>query len=168
MNSEKLKKLSQLNSIMLNDLSLQEALQEAGDLIKDIIEVERVSIFIYHEKIGMLSIFRADNLGEFFLPDDKGIVGYVAKYKTIKVVKDTSKEPLFYDEVDKETGYHTKNLIAVPILDPENKVLGVVELINKKDGNFSPKEITITNLFAQYISEPLNYLIKNHQIKNND
>jgi GAF domain-containing protein len=168
MDTEKLKKLSQLNTIMLNDLSLQEALQEAGDLIKDIIEVDRVSIFIYHEKIGMLSSFRADNLGEFFLPDDKGIVGYVAKHKTIKVVKDTKKEPLFYDEVDKETGYNTKNLIAVPILDPENKVLGVVELINKKNGDFSPKEITIANLFARYISEPLNYLIKNNQIKNSD
>jgi adenylate cyclase len=116
----------------------------------------------------MLSSFRADNLGEFFLPDDKGIVGYVAKHKTIKVVKDTKKEPLFYDEVDKETGYNTKNLIAVPILDPENKVLGVVELINKKNGDFSPKEITIANLFARYISEPLNYLIKNNQIKNSD
>ena len=115
MNSEKLKKLSELNIIMLNDLSLQEALQEAGDLIKEIIEVDRVSIFIYYKDKKLLSTYRADNSKPISVPDNVGIVGYVATHKTIKVVKDTSKEPLFYNEIDKETGYHTKNLIAIPV-----------------------------------------------------
>jgi GAF domain-containing protein len=164
MNSEKLQKLSQLNTIMLNDLSLQEALKEAGDLIKEIIGVERVSIFIYYPDKKILATYRADNSEPIVVSDNVGVVGYVATHKTIKVVKDTSKEPLFYSEIDKRSGYHTKNLIAVPILD-NNKVLGVVELINKKNGHFSPKEITIANMFAQYISAPLNYLIQNHKIE---
>jgi len=159
MNSEKLAKLSELNKIMLKQDSLSDSLQKAGDLIKEILEVDRVSIFIYEEVNNLVWTFRADNLGKVVFSADYGIVGYVVKHKTIKVVYDTSKDENFYDEVDKETGYHTKNILAVPIFDAKDKLIGVVEFINKLDGHFNPKDINIGNMFAKYISEPLVYML---------
>ena len=158
MNKEKLAKLSELNQIMLKQDSLADSLAKAGDLIKDILEVDRVSIFMYEETNNLVWTYRADNLGKVVFSADYGIVGYVVKHKTIKSVSDTSKDKYFYDEVDKETGYHTKNILANPILDARDKIIGVVEFINKLDGSFTPKDINIANLFAKYISEPLVYL----------
>jgi GAF domain-containing protein len=159
MDSEKLAKLSKLNQLMLKQDSIEESLQEAGDLIKDIIEVDRVSIFIYEEKNNLVWTYRADNLGKIVFSADYGVVGYVIKNKTIRVVHDTAKDKDFYTEVDKETGYHTKTLLAIPILDPRNDLIGVVEFLNKNHGPFSPKDINLGNMFAKYISEPLQYLL---------
>jgi GAF domain-containing protein len=159
MDSEKLAKLSKLNQLMLKQDSLQNSLQEAGDLIKEILEVDRVSIFVYEETNNLVWTYRADNLGKVVFSANYGVVGYVVKHKTIKVVHDTAKDKNFYNEVDKETGYHTKNLLAVPILDPRDKLIGVIEFINKLHGAFSPKDINIANMFAKYISEPLQYML---------
>jgi len=160
MNKEKLEKLKEINAIMLEAGSLGFALDRISELVKEIIDVDRISIFIYNKKINRLYTYKADLIEKLIIPASKGIVGYVAKTKEIKVVDNTDEEPLFYKEVDEESGYHTKNILAVPILNLENEILGVVEFINKLDGKFNDKDIAIAKLFVKYISEPLETILE--------
>jgi len=160
MTKEKLEKLKQINEIMLEADSLGSALNKVSELVKQVIDVDRISIFIYTKKVNLLSIYKADWLDKFVFPATKGIAGYVARTKEIKVVNNTAEEPLFYREVDKESGYHTKSILALPILNLEREVIGVVEFINKLDGNFTEKDIAIAKIFTQYISEPLETIIQ--------
>ena len=160
MTREKLEKLKEINEIMLDSVSLSFALDKISELVKEIIDVDRISIFIYNRKVDLLSIYKADLIDKFVFPATKGVAGYVAKTKEIKVVNNTSQEPLFYQQVDKESGYHTKNILALPILNLEGEVLGVVEFINKLDGKFNDKDVAIAKLFVKYISEPLEALLK--------
>jgi len=160
MNKEKLEKLKEINRIMLEAASLGFALDRISELVKEIIDVDRISIFIYNRKVDLLSIYKADFIDKFVFPATKGVAGYVAKTKEIKVVNDTNKEPLFYKQVDKESGYHTKNILAVPILNSENEILGVVEFINKLDGKFNDKDVAVAKFFVKYISEPLEIILE--------
>ena len=160
MNKEKLEKLKEINRIMLEAGSLGFALDRISKLVKEIIDVDRISIFIYNQKIDRLYTYRADLIEKLIIPASKGIVGYVAKNKIIKVVNNTDEEPLFYKEVDKESGYNTKNILAVPILNLANEMLGVVEFINKLDGDFNDKDIAIAKLFVKYIAEPLETILE--------
>jgi len=160
MTKEKLEKLKEINAIMLEAGSLGFALDKVSQLVKEIIDVDRISIFIYNQKIDRLYTYKADLIEKIIIPASKGIVGYVAKNRTMKVVNNTDEEPLFYKEVDKESGYNTKNILAVPILNLENKMLGVVEFINKLDGDFNDKDIAIAKLFVKYIAEPLETILE--------
>jgi len=160
MNKEKLEKLKEINAIMLEAGSLGFALDKISKLVKEIIDVDRISIFIYKKKVELLYTYKADFIEKLIIPASKGIVGYVAKHKVIKIVNDTSKEPLFFKGVDKESGYHTHNILALPILNLEEEVLGVVEFINKLDGDFNDKDIAIAKLFVKYIAEPLETILE--------
>jgi GAF domain-containing protein len=158
MDKEKLKELIQISNLLLDCQDLEKGIRLLTDKLKEIIKVDRVSIFIYSKNINMVWTYIADGIERLVLPADKGIVGYVIKYKTIKKVNDTSKEPLFYKEVDELTGYKTKNILTIPLLNNDNEIIGVVQLLNK-DGKFNKDDINIAYLFSNYISPPLQMLL---------
>ena len=162
MEKEKVLKLIELSELLINAKDIKKALEIATQKIKEIIEVDRVTIFIYSQKTNRLWTYIADGVEKLIIPADKGIVGYVVKHKTIKKVNDTSKEPLFYKEVDEKTGYHTKNILTLPLINSEEELLGVIQLLNKKDGKFSIKDINIAHLFSNYIAPPLEILLSKH------
>lgn len=63
----------------------------------------------------------------------EGIAGYVVNTGKPVIVNDVARDPRHKQEVDEITGFKTRNLIAVPLrLDGE--VIGVVEVLNKRDG----------------------------------
>jgi len=162
MQKEAMQKLIELSNLLLNSKDLKKALEMATKKIKEIIEVDRVTIFIYSQKTNRLWTYIADGVEKLIIPANKGIVGYVVKNKTIKKVNDTSKEPLFYKEVDEETGYHTKNILTLPLINIEGKIIGVIQLLNKKNGKFTIKDINIAHLFSNYITPPLEVLLSEH------
>ena len=158
MDKDKLKELIQISNLLLDCQDLEKGIRLLTQKLKELIKVDRVSIFIYSKNTNMVWTYLADGVERLVLPADKGIVGYVIKHKTIKKVNDTSKEPLFYKEVDESTGYKTKNILTVPLLNNDNEIIGVVQLLNK-DGKFNKDDINIAYLFSNYISPPLQMLL---------
>ena len=67
------------------------------------------------------------------------------------VVNDAYKDPDFLDEIDKQTGYKTNNIITAPIFDSNRKIIGVLELLNKENG-FDNDDRRFMIFFAHYIS----------------
>ncbi|KAI8911141.1 hypothetical protein EDD86DRAFT_204492 [Gorgonomyces haynaldii] len=86
------------------------------------------------------------------IPVGSGIAGHVAQTKKPLNIPDAYKDSRFSPEVDKMTGYHTKQILCMPIFAPvvdpsvEPEFLGVASLINKKDKSstsFGDAEIEI-------------------------
>ncbi len=99
----------------------------------------------------------ASGLAGTHLPDDVGIVGTTYRNGTPYLSKDISKDDKFYDEIDKQTEYESKSILAVPIK-IDDAIVGVIELINRKERvNYDDKDLSILEIFAGYTST----LIKN-------
>lgn len=64
-----------------------------------------------------------------------GIVGRVFETGEPLLVPDAYAEPLFNRAVDEETGFRTRNILAVPLRDSKGEVFGVAQLLNKTDGD---------------------------------
>jgi diguanylate cyclase (GGDEF)-like protein len=64
---------------------------------------------------------------------NEGIAGKVASSQKSYFVPDTSVEPDFSGRVDKETGFVTKSIIAVPLVF-QDATQGVIEIVNRIDG----------------------------------
>ena len=109
--------------------------------------VERIGMFLCDWKRDqlILSIAREGGARGIRIPM-KGIAGHVAKSGRVVNVLDASKEPRFDQTMDKKTGFKTKTILAVPIRSHDiiedrtgsnkgkNRVLGVIQLINKTSG----------------------------------
>jgi len=78
---------------------------------------------------------------------DQIIAGEVIKTGEPIIVADTSKDPNLYPERDRRFGYHTKNLLGVP-LKSSDRTIGVLCAINKKEGIFDQTDIELLNMIS--------------------
>ncbi|XP_064458491.1 dual 3',5'-cyclic-AMP and -GMP phosphodiesterase 11-like isoform X2 [Ornithodoros turicata] len=72
---------------------------------------------------------------EVRIPWGSGIVGYVAQSKEALNIPDCYDDARFNDSVDLKTGYRTRCMLCMPIFDRDGEVIGVAQVINKKDPN---------------------------------
>jgi adenylate cyclase len=94
-----------------------------------------------------------------------GVVGNVAVTGKTLVINDVQHDPRFNKATDDNTGYITNNLVAVPLLDSWDKLIGIIEVINKKDGeNFDDQDINLLTLISRAISISMEtaILLKEH------
>ena len=88
----------------------------------------------------------ADLIGRRF-PSGEGLVGEVAKSGRYVIVNDTSRDDRWAGEVT-ETDFRTTSILAVPLID-NNQLLGVLEVLNKKDrAIFVDDDANLLNTFA--------------------
>ncbi len=124
-----------------------------ADLAKNLINADRCSIFIYDKNKNKLWTIVAHGVERIEIPADKGIAGYVFQTGKEVVVEDAYKDPRFDKEVDKQTGYRTKNILAVPLKDRYGQTIGVFQAINKLNAdNFSKEDLDLLRHVALYAS----------------
>ncbi|CAF4115518.1 unnamed protein product [Rotaria sp. Silwood2] len=89
-------------------------------------------------------------------PMDKGIAGYVATTgKTLNII-DAYSDERFNRDIDQKTGYKTKTLLCMPIMIQGN-VIGVVQMVNKKNGHFTKSDEESFETFAVYCGLALHH-----------
>lgn len=90
----------------------------------------------------------------------QGIAGKVFCEQKSYISENAQTDPNFYPEVDKVTGYTTRNILAVPLHWKENKVIGVLQVLNKKDDGFDLNDQHV----LEFISILATIAIENYEI----
>lgn len=120
------------------------------DVSKDIctlFNADRLTIYsLSNDKTCITSRVKTglDSFQDLKLPiTEHSVAGYVGLNKEIVNLKDVydknelkklSAQLSFLQEVDKRTGYRTKQMLVAPILNPDdNELMGVVQVINNKE-----------------------------------
>jgi diguanylate cyclase (GGDEF)-like protein len=123
--------------------------------IRNFIKAEAFSILLLDEEKKELVFSASETLREgkvegLRLKLGQGIAGWVASTKEPLLVEDVKKDPRFFKEVDKISNFESKSIICVPLIS-KNKLLGVVEIINKADGtSFTEKDFQLVLTLADH------------------
>jgi Nif-specific regulatory protein len=78
--------------------------------------------------------------GELRIADDTGIVGKVVHSGEAMRVDSDDRDAQIDREVDDQLQYQTRNLVCVPILSNDNRMLGALEVLNKTEGDFTKED----------------------------
>lgn len=115
------------------------------DASTKILRADRSSLFILDDQRNELwtRIAQGLNVKEIRVPVGRGIVGFVAEAKQVVNIPDAYADPRFNQEVDKRTGYRTRTILCVPLLTYENKVMGVIQVLNKQEGAFGDYDVSL-------------------------
>lgn len=76
-----------------------------------------------------------------------GVVGWVAQANKGAIVSNPALDGRFYAKIDTSSGFTTQSILAVPI-HLRNRVLGVLEVVNKRDGRFQSQDLTYAQMLA--------------------
>ena len=133
--------LSTLNEItrqLTGTLELEPLLQNMLESAVSILNCEAGSLFLIDEQTGDL-VFKvtvgpvAANLVGQRLPPGSGIVGRAVESRGPVIENEAQRSPTRFSATDQQTGFISRSLLAVP-LQVKDRVIGVVEVINRRDG----------------------------------
>lgn len=97
---------------------------------------------------------------EVRLPPGLGIVGRVASTKVIMNVHDVTRSQYFCRQVDECTGFHTRNILCMPLCGAHGEVLGVVSLCNRRGrSHFSRHDQLAASSCAVYFETSLSHCL---------
>ena len=134
-----------VSSLLAQSFDLHELLFIALNSCKQLVSAEEASILLLDEERSKFRIYHAEGIGKSALegttfPADKGLAGSVLKTVQAEVINDVQNDPRFYEKIDMDFGFPTRNLIAIPLVAGEEPV-GVLEVLNKaNNGSFMEEE----------------------------
>jgi adenylate cyclase len=79
-------------------------------------------------------------LREVRIPMGLGIAGHVATTGETVNIPDAYLDPRFNQEVDRRTGYRTRSILSMPMRDAASSIVGVLQVLNKRDGIFTSED----------------------------
>jgi signal transduction histidine kinase len=113
------------------------------------LKADRCSIFLLDEERN--EIWSKVQLGESQIirfPRGAGVAGKTIETGKTILIHDAYNTPLFNADIDKATGYRTRNILCVPMANLDGKSIGCLQLLNKLDGDFLPSDETFSIAFA--------------------
>ncbi len=152
---EALKQLLAVATKLSSTLNIQELLQLIISTTTDLVGAEEGSLLLVDEDTGEL-IFHVSSeetgkLVEQRIPAGRGVAGWVVEHAQSASINDAVHDPRFYGGIDTAVGSTTRNLLAVP-LSVKDRVIGVLEAINKEDGAFSDSDLERAEALASLAS----------------
>jgi len=138
------------------ELDLENLLFKIMGQVQKALHAERCTVFLLDElKNELWSKVAIGIEDEIRFPADKGIAGYVLKSGEVVNIHDAYKDSRFNPEIDKKTGYRTRTILTLPLLNKQNEVFGVFQVLNKKEGIFTPADEKLLSAIAMIASSAI-------------
>ncbi len=133
----KLTALLDVAKAMTAERNLDQLLKLILDEAMKVLHADRCSIWIVDRERGEIWTKVAHGLAKdqkIRIPIGAGIAGQVAAAGETINIPDAYADPRFNRAVDKDTGYHTRNILAIPMRYTTGEVTGVLQALNKLAG----------------------------------
>ncbi|WP_304545910.1 GAF domain-containing protein [Sulfurimonas microaerophilic] len=140
--------------------NIDDSLELIAKEAKEIVNADRCSIFIVDEKENILWTKLSDGIGgRIVLSLTSGIVGDTYAQQEAQLVNNPYEDPRFLPNIDKKSGYTTKNMITIPIFNSKREIMGIMQLLNKSRFDFDENDLEVLTFFANYISGTLELVL---------
>lgn len=141
-------------SEMTADIKLSSLLQKVMGEATRMLKAERSTLFLNDEKTHELWSEVGQNLDaiQIRLPNHLGIAGTVFTSGQAINIPHAYADLRFNPAFDKKTGFFTRSILCVPIINKVGKIIGVTQALNKQGGAFTAEDESRLRAFTAQIS----------------
>ncbi|MCA9919468.1 MAG: GAF domain-containing protein, partial [Anaerolineales bacterium] len=146
--------LNEASQALTATLDIDEVLERLLQVTVQIINATGSSVWLWEDEHQEELVCQAafhpgteEKLLGLCIRSGNGIVGWVAMENEGAIVSDPTRDGRFYPHIDNNSGFTTTSILAVPI-HLRNRVLGVLEVVNKQNGRFQPHDLTYAKMLA--------------------
>jgi len=131
-------------------LDLDQLLELILQKINDAVEADRATLYLLDDRRNELvsRIVQGDEVRAIRLKVGQGIAGHVAQTSKAVLVNDPYEDPRFNPEWDMTSGYRTRSILCVPMKNHLGRTIGVIQVLNKKSGQFSDHDAVVLAALA--------------------
>lgn len=129
---------------------LEPLLELIASQARNVLDAERASVFQYDSKSNELFTRVATGTDREIRisVDGSSIAGAAASTNQIVNIPDAYGDSRFNREIDRQTGFRTRSILSVPLNDNEGRLVGVLQMLNKRDGQFDAYDQQLAAAFS--------------------
>ncbi|SFR02828.1 HD-GYP domain-containing protein [Desulfoscipio geothermicus] len=136
---DELEALLNITSVLHSTLDLEEAITIVLDQVMNLFGAEAGTLWLLtDERDAVIPLVargpKADSLRGLKLKRGEGLAGQVIETRQPVLVEDVTKDARWAGRFDSDTGFVTRSMLVVPLIAKEGRVMGSLQLINKKTG----------------------------------
>ena len=154
---QRAEKLLELSQRLAATGDLQSILSLVIDALRDLLDADRATVFEYDAKADELFTQVAHGVGGagdarnvIRIPASAGIAGAAASSRSIVNIPDAYEDERFNRTVDQRTGYRTRTILAIPLMDHEGVLVGVAQVLNRRLGAFDAEDERLASGLAAH------------------
>ena len=153
-------RLVELSVILNSTLDPDELLQQITATATELLDCEAASILLYDEKNPRLYFAAAtgsdpEELAKIPVPIEGSLAGTIFRTNQPMILKDVEQDPRHYSNVGDQIKFKIKTLLGVPMPIKDRNV-GVLEAVNKRDGEFTARDVAILSVTAAHAAIAIN------------
>ena len=154
---EKIRKhalLFSVGQIITSEMHLNALFEVVMDQTNQMMGTQRSTVFLHDESSDELWSLVATgmNKNEIRISSGYGVAGWVFQNRTTLIINDAYSDPRFYSEVDRKSGFRTKNILCVPLFNQRSECIGALQALNKNLGDFSDDDAELLKSMSHYVA----------------
>jgi phosphoserine phosphatase len=127
---------------------LMTMLGEVVNAAKQVLHADRCSVWLHDPATDELVLEVATGIRPVRVPSGVGLVGTCARNRQIINVPDCYSDPRFDSSVDRHSGYRTRCMLTLPLIDHKDVLVGVMQVLNKTGGVFDAGDEAVATALA--------------------
>ncbi|MBN1614301.1 MAG: GAF domain-containing protein [Deltaproteobacteria bacterium] len=155
--NQEMETLRQIGSALAaSTFDMDKVLQHTMDMIQAVMNVEAGSVLLLHgNELEFETVFNINvdvkKLKDVKITLGEGIAGYAAARGEPVISRNVKNSKHFSPAVDRITGFETRSILCVPLIS-QGRVLGVIEVLNKKPGEFNEDDLHLLQSLGTTVS----------------
>lgn len=144
-----------LEAILKTDIDFLEKIRAISETIKMMVQADLCTIFIHDPKTRSFWSAYIEGISFIEIPDNSGIVHEIFNTNQARIINNVQEEKEYNERVEKSSGYHIHSMIAAPLIDKQNRPIGVIQVINKlsEAHQFSETDKNVVTRLLKHINQ---------------
>lgn len=141
-------------------------LMQFSKMAHRLVPSDRCTVWIHDAVRGVLWSRVADGIPRIETSADEGFVGAVLHSGESTIINDVYSDPRFNPEIDKRTGYTTRNMITIPLKNSDGEILGVFQAVNKLENKyFTEDDLNLLLFVTVYIGREIDAALLREELE---
>ncbi len=158
--ARRLESITGIMSRLCTETRLPAVLELLTALTRELVNCDRVSFWFWDKPAGKLWTLAASSSGRLTLPDNYGLVAETVRSGQVQRIDDVYADRRFNPAVDRQTGYRTRSLLTVPLLNSRSEVIGAYQCINRltaegKPALFTEEDVHLLSVVSAFAGKSL-------------
>ena len=155
---QSLLRLLEITRLLADEIDAESIMEVAVREACRALDCERASLYAFDEATNELytQVMLGFDIEPYRTVLGRGITGTVGQTRLAEIVNDPPSDPRWSSRIDKATGFQTRNLLAAPIIDAaSDRLLGVLLLLNKREGAFDDFDLQLATAYCDHTAAAL-------------
>lgn len=148
------KMICELGQMITSEMHLDALFDLIIEQINQFMSTERCSVFIHDPENEQLWSLVSTDLGkdQIRFKTSHGVAGWVFRNKSPVIINDPYSDPRFFQDIDKKTGFRTRNILCIPLINREQTCIGTLQTLNQKDRDFTEQDLELLTSASHYVA----------------